>query len=31
MINDCEKAAKELQSQITEAREDLKKKGMKFD
>lgn len=29
-FNDCEEAAKELQSQIIEAREDLKKKGLKF-
>uniref|UniRef100_A0A0E9SWG7 Dolichol-phosphate mannosyltransferase subunit 3 n=1 Tax=Anguilla anguilla TaxID=7936 RepID=A0A0E9SWG7_ANGAN len=29
-FNDCEEAAKELQSQIIEAREDLEKKGLKF-
>ncbi|XP_076029368.1 dolichyl-phosphate mannosyltransferase subunit 3 [Oratosquilla oratoria] len=30
-FNDCEEAAQELQTQIKEAREDLTKKGMKFD
>lgn len=29
-FNDCEEAAAELQKQITEAREDLRDKGFKF-
>lgn len=29
-FNDCEDAARELQSQIQEAKEDLKKKGLKM-
>ncbi|CAL8364850.1 unnamed protein product [Arctogadus glacialis] len=29
-FNDCDDAAKELQAQIIEAREDLRKKGLKF-
>ncbi|KAM3596321.1 uncharacterized protein V6R79_012359 [Siganus canaliculatus] len=29
-FNDCEEAAKELQEQIKEAREDLRKKGLKM-
>ncbi len=29
-FNDCEDAAKELQAQIKEAKEDLKKKGLKM-
>nr|XP_057902942.1 dolichol-phosphate mannosyltransferase subunit 3 [Doryrhamphus excisus] len=29
-FNDCEEAAKELQSQIKEAKEDLKRKGLKM-
>lgn len=29
-FNDCEEAAKELQEQIKEAKEDLKKKGLKM-
>uniref|UniRef100_A0A8C6SC64 Dolichol-phosphate mannosyltransferase subunit 3 n=1 Tax=Neogobius melanostomus TaxID=47308 RepID=A0A8C6SC64_9GOBI len=29
-FNDCEDAAKELQGQIKEAKEDLRKKGLKF-
>ncbi|KAG7259762.1 hypothetical protein CRUP_011861 [Coryphaenoides rupestris] len=29
-FNDCEDAAKELQAQIKEAQEDLRKKGFKF-
>ncbi|XP_054620110.1 dolichol-phosphate mannosyltransferase subunit 3 [Dunckerocampus dactyliophorus] len=29
-FNDCEDAAKELQSQIKEAKEDLKRKGLKM-
>ena len=29
-FNDCDDAAKELQAQIKEAREDLRKKGLKF-
>ncbi|XP_039978189.1 dolichol-phosphate mannosyltransferase subunit 3 [Xiphias gladius] len=30
-FNDCEEAAKELQGQIKEAKEDLRKKGLKMD
>jgi dolichyl-phosphate mannosyltransferase polypeptide 3 len=30
-FNDCEEAAAELQQQISEAREDLRSKGFKFD
>ncbi|XP_046399891.1 dolichol-phosphate mannosyltransferase subunit 3 [Ischnura elegans] len=30
-FNDCEEAAKELLEQISEAKEDLKRKGMKFE
>ena len=30
-FNDCEEAAKELQEQISEAREDLRKKGFNFE
>ncbi len=30
-FNDCEEAAAELQKQISEAREDLRSKGFKFD
>ena len=30
-FNDCEEAVAELQKQITEAREDLRSKGFKFD
>ncbi|XP_042291614.1 dolichol-phosphate mannosyltransferase subunit 3 isoform X2 [Thunnus albacares] len=29
-FNDCEEAAKELQGQIAEAKEDLRKKGLKM-
>lgn len=29
-FNDCQEAAEELQQQIKEAKEDLKKKGLKF-
>ena len=30
-FNDCDEAAAELQKQISEAREDLRKKGFKFE
>ena len=30
-FNDCEEAAKELQQQISEAREDLRSKGFNFE
>ena len=30
-FNDCEEAARELQQQISEAREDLRKKGFNFE